>query len=137
MKFNLKSNKPVYSSFLGGSKTDWLNYAEKTETQKYVLVCTSASQDFPVTEDAIDKSIDRGMDLVIIILDDSLKNIEYSTYGGGSKQRMMDPSVNYINGGKLIVSSMCVSPDFPATFKYAESDKSWTNCIWKFDLNAK
>jgi hypothetical protein len=38
MKFNLKSNKPAYSSFIGGSKTDWLNYVAKTDKQKYVLV---------------------------------------------------------------------------------------------------
>jgi hypothetical protein len=63
-----------------------------------------------------------------------LKSIEYSTYGGGLKQIVMDPYISYVKGGKIIVSSMCVSPDFPATFKYAEPDNSWTNCIWKFDL---
>ena len=137
MKFNLNTNKPVYSSFIGGSKTDWLNYAAKTEMQKYVLVCTSSSKDFPITKDAFDQSIDAGLDLVVLILDKTLKTIEYSTFSGGSKQRIMDPIVNYIEGDKLIISSMCVTPDFPATIKYAEPDKSWTNCIWKFDLNGK
>ena len=98
---------------------------------------TSASKDFPVTKDALYPSISGGMDLVILILDKSLKNIEYSTYGGGSKQRVMDPVVNYVKGGKLLISSMCVSPDFPVTLKYAEPDSTWTNCIWKFDLTGK
>jgi hypothetical protein len=88
-----------------------------------------------VTKDALYPSISGGMDLVILILDKSLKNIEYSTYGGGSKQRVMDPVVSYVKGGKLLISSMCVSPDFPATLKYAEPDNTWTNCVWKFDLN--
>ncbi len=101
------------------------------------MVVTSTSKDFPVTKDALDQSIDGGMDLVITILDKTLKTIEYSTYGGGSKQRIMDPIVNYSKEGKLVISSMCVSPDFPATFKYAEPDNSWTNCIWKFDLMGK
>ena len=135
MKFDLHSNKPVYSSFIGGSKTDWLKYVAGTEDQKYVLVGTSASKDFMVTKDALYPSISGGMDLVILILDKSLKNIEYSTYGGGSKQRVMDPVVNYVKGGKLLISSMCVSPDFPATLKYTEPDNTWTNCIWKFDLS--
>jgi len=136
-RFNLKSNKPVYSTFLGGSKNDQLRYIAKTEKQQYVLVGTSASKDFPVTKDALDPTIDAGLDLVVLILDKTLKTIEYSTFGGGSKQRIMDPIINYIEGGKLIISSMCVTPDFPATFKNTEPDKSWTNCIWKYDLNNK
>lgn len=137
MKLNIKSNEPVYSSFIGGSGTDWLNYAVKTDMQKYILVCTSASKDFPVSKDALDQTIDGGMDLVIVTLDNTLKNIEYSSYGGGSKQRIMDPTINYVKGGKLLLSSMCISPDFPATLKYSEPDKKWTNCLWKFDMNGK
>lgn len=133
----LKSNKPVYSTFIGGSRTDQLKYVAKTEKQEYVLVGTSASKDFPVTKDALDQSIDAGLDLVVLILDKTLKTIEYSTFGGGSKQRIMDPTINYVQGGKLLITSMCVTPDFPATFKYTETDKSWTNCIWKFDLYSK
>ncbi|NOU47160.1 MAG: hypothetical protein HOO86_08875 [Bacteroidales bacterium] len=137
MRFNLKLNKPVYSSFIGGSKTDQLRYIAKTEKQKYVLAGTSASKDFPLTKDALYPSINAGMDLVILSFDKTLKNIEFSTYGGGAKQRIMDPIFNYVKGGKLIISSMCVSPDFPATFKFVEPDNTWLNCIWKFDLNDK
>ncbi|HEX2969788.1 MAG TPA: SBBP repeat-containing protein [Bacteroidales bacterium] len=136
-KFNLKSNKPEYSSFLGGSRTDQLRYVAKTESQQYVLVGTSSSKNFPVTEDALDQSIEAGLDLVILILDSSLKTIEYSTFGGGSKQRIMDPTVNFLKEGKLIITSMCVAPDFPLTLKYAEPDKTWMNCILKFDLTNK
>jgi hypothetical protein len=137
MKFNLKSNKQVYSSFIGGSKTDWLKYVTKTDNQKYVLVGISSSKDFPVTQNALYKSIEGGMDLVILTMDKTMKNIDYSTFGGGSKQRIMDPIVNYIKGDKLLISSMCISADFPATLKYVEPDSTWTNCMWKFDLNHK
>jgi len=136
-RFNLKSNKPAFSTFIGGSKTDQLRFIAKTEKQKYVLVGTSASKDFPMTKDALDQSIDAGLDLVVLILDKTLKTIEYSTFGGGSKQRIMDPTVTFLKDGKLIITSMCVTPDFPASFKFTEPDKSWTNCIWKFDLNSK
>jgi len=135
MKFNLTSNKPVYSSFLGGSKTDWLKYVAKTDHQKYVLVGTSASKDFPVTTNALYPTIQGGMDLVILILDKTLKQIEYSTFGGGSNQIVMDPVVNQVKGGKLLISSLCFSPDFPASLKYAEPEAGGTNCLWKFDLS--
>jgi hypothetical protein len=137
IKFDLKSNKPVYSTFIGGSKTDRLKTIVKTDKKKYVLVGTTSSKDFRVTDDALYSSIGGGMDLVIMILDEKLKKIEYSTYGGGSKQVVMDPIANYINGGKLLISSLCFSPDFPATFKYTEPEATGTNCIWKFDLNVK
>lgn len=137
MKFSLPLNKPVYSSFIGGSKSDWVKYAAGTDDQKYVFIGTSSSKDFPVTSDAVYKSIDGGMDLVMFILDKTLMNIEYSTYGGGIRQRVMDPVVSYVKGGKLVISSMCISPDFPVTLKYAEPDSTWTNCIWKFDLTVK
>jgi len=134
MRFNLESNKPVYSSFMGGTKTDWLNYISKTENQKYVLVGTSSSKDFPVTKDALYSSVSGGMDLVILTLDKTLKKIEYSTYGGGSKQIVMDPGTSYTKGGNLQISSLCISPDFPATLRYAQPDSTWTNCLWKFNL---
>jgi hypothetical protein len=137
MNFNLKSNKPVYSSFVGGSKSDYLNYIALTDKQNYVLVGSSSSKDFPVTKDALYSSINGGRDLVLLIMDKTLKNIEYSTYGGGSKQIMMSPNPSYAKVGKLLISSTCISPDFPVTLKYAEPDSTWTNCIWKFNLNDK
>jgi len=106
-------------------------------SKKYVLVGISASKDFPATSDALYKSINRGMDLVIFLLDKTLKNIEYATYGGGSNQRIMDPIVSYLKESKLIISSMCISPDFPVTLKFADPDNTWTNCLWEFDLNKK
>lgn len=132
VKYNSKLNKPVYSSFIGGSRTDYLKFITKTNQQEYILVGTSSSKDFPVTKDALYPSIIGGMDLVLLVLDKTLKNIEYSSFGGGSKQRIMSPCVNYTRDSKLIISSMCVSPDFPATFKLADPDDTWTNCLWKF-----
>jgi len=137
MKFNLKSNKPVYSSFIGGSKSDYINYVDITDEQKYVLVGSSSSKDFPVTKDAIYQSIDGGMDLVILILNKTLKNIEYSTYGGGSKQLIMMPNANYVKDGKLLIAFTNYYQNFPITKKYTEPDSTGTNCILKLDLNSR
>ena len=137
MKFDLTTNKPAYSTFLGGSKSDFMNYSALTGDQKFVLVGTSGSKDFPVSKDALFPSITGGLDLVILILDKDMKKIEFSTFGGGTKQIMMIPNAVYYKSGKLIISVTCVSPDFPVSIKYAESDSTWTNCMMKFDLNAK
>lgn len=137
MKFNLKSNKPVYSSYVGGSKSDYLNYVKKTNKQNYILVGSSSSKDFPVTKDALYQSIDGGMDLVILLLDKTLKNIEYSTYAGGSKQLIMGPNVNYVEDGKLLITFINYYQNFPVTMKYTEPDSLGTNCILKFDTNGK
>lgn len=137
MKFNLKSNKPLYSSLIGGVKNDYFYYIALTDKQNYLLVGCSSSKDFPVTKDALYSSINGGRDLVILILDKKLKNIEYSTFGGGSKQIMMTPNPSYAKDGKLLISATCISPDFPVTLKYAEPDSTWTNCLWKLDLNGK
>ncbi len=137
MKFDLKSNKPSYSTFIGGSKSDFINFSALTEDQKFVFVGRSGSKDFPVTKDALFQSISGGIDLVILILDKRMKNIEYSTFGGGTKQIMMTPNAGYYGGGKLIISVTCISPDFPVSVKYAESDSTWTNCMMKYDLNTK
>jgi hypothetical protein len=136
-RFNLKTNKPVYSSFIGGLKRDQLKQIIKTEKQKYVLVSVSNSNDFPVTQDAINKTLDGGNELVISILDETLKNIEYSTFVRATKGGIMAPIASYVNGGKLVVSAHCFPAHFPATITHTEPDRSSKNCLWQFDLNNK
>ncbi|MCE1165693.1 MAG: hypothetical protein LWX07_09860 [Bacteroidetes bacterium] len=137
MKFNLKSNKPVYSTFIGGTKNDYVNYAAITGSGNFVLVGSSSSKDFPVTNDAIHQTIDGGMDLVIMILDKTLKRIEYSTYGGGSKQLIMMPNADYTKCGSLLISFINYYKEFPVTMKYTEPDSTGTNCLMKLNLEDK
>lgn len=42
IKFNLKSNEPIYSSFMGGTKSDVTNYVAKTDNQNYVVTGESS-----------------------------------------------------------------------------------------------
>ncbi len=134
MRFSLKSHRPVYSSFLGGTKSDTVTDVIMTDRRELVLVGKSGSRDFPVTADALYKSIDGGMDLVIFRLDRSLKNIEYATFGGGSKQVVMTPRVHYAKDDKLLIGFTCVSPDFPVTRRFVEPNSQWTDCLVKIDL---
>jgi hypothetical protein len=108
----VKSNKPVYSSCLGGLKSDSVTDVIMTDKRELVLVGTSASRDFPVTADALYKSIEGGKDLVIVRLDRSLKNIEYATFGGGSKQVVMVPRVHHTKDDQLLVRERVKPRDF-------------------------
>jgi hypothetical protein len=62
---------------------------------------------------------------------------EYSTYGGGSKQLIMMPGVNYIKGGKLLIAFTNYYTNFPVTLKCAELYSIGTNCLSKLDINSK
>ena len=134
MRFSLKANKPVYSSFVGGTKGDTVTNVIMTDRRELVLVGKSASRDFPVTADALYNTIAGGMDLVILRLDRSLKNIEYATFGGGVKQVVVAPRVHYGKDDKLLIGFTCVAPDFPATRRYVEPNSQWTNCVMQIDL---
>lgn len=136
MKLNVNSNDLIYSSFLGGSGSDRITEVEITDKQKYLLVGRTGSKDFPVTEDALQKSNNGGADLVVLKLDKTLKNIEYSTYLGGSKHER-SPNSNFTLDNKLIISFISQSPDLPVTKKYAEIDSTNMNALLKIDLSGK
>ncbi len=136
LKLNWNSSKLVYSSFIGGSGRDQSFIVEKIDNQKYVLHGATGSDDFPVTKDALDSSFNGEKDLAFLILDKTLKNIEYSTYFGGSKEDRF-PNAKYINNGKLLISLQSKSSDFPITNKYAEVDSTHMNILLKIDLDNK
>ena len=131
-ELNINTNKLVYSTFMGGSGGDRINEVNITDKQEIVLVGVTGSKDFPVTKDALYQSIG-GADLVVLKLDKTLKNIEYSTYIGGSGHEYF-PNAKCFNSNKLIVACTSTSSDFPVTNKYTEKDSTNMNVLLKFDL---
>ncbi len=136
VKFNIKTNELVYSSFLGGTGNDRISDVEIMDNQKFVLIGRTGSKDFPVTEDALHKSTIGGADLVILKLDETLKNIEYSTYIGGSKNEYMSKA-KCTSDNKLVLTFTSTSSDFPTTIKYAKKDSTNMNVLVKIDMNSK
>ena len=100
------------------------------------MVGRTGSQDFPITEDALYTSMNGGAELVIIKLDKTLKNIEYSTYLGGSKSEYF-PNTSLTSDDKLLLVLTSKSPDFPVTKKYAEIDSTNMNVVLKIDMNTR
>lgn len=138
-KLNIKTNELAYSSFMGGSGSDILMYGAKTDDQKYVLVGKTSSKDIPVTEDAISRTFHGGKDILLTILDKSLKKIEYSTYIGGSRDDtwQVAPNAQYIKGNKLLIFTDTSSPDFPLTKTIAGFPSFQMDCLMEIDLNGK
>ena len=135
-KLNVNTNKLIYSSFIGGSGGDRISAIEITDRQKSILVGMTGSKDFHVTEDALCKTNNGGADLVVLQLDKTLKNIEYSSYIGGSKSEYF-PNTNHTDNHKLILSFLSQSTDFPVTIKYAAFDSTNMNVLMKIDMNEK
>lgn len=135
-KLNIKANKLAYSSYMGGSGSDIILYGAKTEDQKYVLVGRTSSKNIPVTEDAISRTFQGGKDILLTILDKSLKKIEYSSYIGGSQDDtwQIAPNALYIKGNKLLIFTDTSSPDFPLTKTIAGFPSFQKNCLVKIDL---
>ncbi|MBU8892151.1 MAG: SBBP repeat-containing protein [Bacteroidales bacterium] len=136
LKLNVKTNELVYSSYLGSTGGDQINELEITDKQKIILVGRTGSKDFPVSENALQQSNNGGAELVILKLEKSLKNIEYSSYIGGSKHEYF-PNTEYTSDNKLVVTFTSTSSDFPVSIKYAEKDSTNLNVLVKIDLNNK
>ncbi|HGY11615.1 MAG TPA: hypothetical protein ENK36_04560, partial [Desulfobacterales bacterium] len=133
---NVKTNELTYASFIGGSGRDSIKEIELTDENSYSLVVRTGSADFPVTENALYKNKIGGSDLVVLQLDETLENIVYSTYLGGSKHEYMVGTSS--NGSDdLILTFTSNSEDFPATIKYADKDSTNMNTLVKFDMNRK
>lgn len=135
-KLDLNSNKLTYSSFIGGTGGDQINAVEITDNQKFVLIGRTGSKDFPVSENTIQQSNNGRADLVVLQLDKTLKNIEYSTYVGGSGSEYM-AKAKCASDNKLVLTCTSTSSDFPTTIKYAEKDSTNMNVLVKFDMNSK
>ena len=122
---------------MGGSGSDIILYGAKTDDQKYVLVGKTSSTDIPVTEDAISRTFQGGKDILLTILDKSLKKIEYSTYIGGSRDDtwQVAPNAKYLKGNKLLIFTDTSSPDFPLTKTIARFPSFQMECLMKIDLN--
>ena len=84
-------NTLVHGTFLGGSDEDWLDYASRERDGSLLLTGFSASDDFPTTADAFQRSRHPGGeggsnfgDVIVCRLSPGLDSLEYSTYIGGA-----------------------------------------------------
>lgn len=158
MKIKPGAGGLVYSSFLGGTEDDSFSYVAQTGKGQYVLLGETKSKDFPLTDNALDKTQNGPVlkshwaeyflvtedeiysqgeeDLALMILDKSLKKIKYSTFIGGARDDAWQGMVtaNLIKGDQLYISTLTKSHDFPTTHGLAAFPGSPRNTLLIMNL---
>ena len=135
------SQKIEYSTFIGGSKNDgdnsWLKHFSIDEAGiVYFAMCTN-SEDFPVTDNAYDKTYNGGNnwgqeDLVIVQFNIDQNKLQYASYFGVSKDHA-EPLLAF-DKGSLLVLGYTNSDDFPTVEKAPGQRKEIDIFISKFSV---
>jgi len=112
-KINETGSDLVYSTYLGGTGTNY-GFAITTDEQGNAIVVGSTdASDFPITQDAYENSYIGNDDAFFTILNSDGSNLLYSTFLSGSN---IDRAygVSFYNN-IVIVCGITYSPDFPTT----------------------
>lgn len=105
----------LYSSYLGGNgKSGEINANIVLSKNGDVFLCGGTdSEDFPITENAIQSTINGSSDVFITVFDPSLKILKFSTFLGGSK--IESARIKIDKDGDIIGVGYTNSPDFITT----------------------
>jgi hypothetical protein len=109
--------KELYGTFIGGTAYDYAGRAVWDSNNNIWLSGTSASTDFPVTSNALQKANDGGFDATLTELSPDGTKILYSTYLGGSGDDNVDGSgtVAIDLAGNIHLAGETTSANFPVT----------------------
>jgi hypothetical protein len=104
----------LWSTFLGGNSTDFLNALFLDPSGNPIVTGGTASPNFPTTPGAYDESQNLSFDVFVTKLNVTGSALLYGTYLGGSdgdegSALFFDPS------GNLVVMGSTYSPEFPTT----------------------
>ncbi|HEY3927314.1 MAG TPA: SBBP repeat-containing protein [Candidatus Koribacter sp.] len=111
-KFSPTGKSLVYSTFIGGSSTDFANAIALDSSNNAYVTGETQSTNYPVTSSAYQKS-NRGMgDAFVTKLNSTGSSLVYSTYLGGS-QTDVAYSIAVDSAGEAHVAGATSSTDFP------------------------
>jgi len=115
-KMDHNCSRIIWSTYLGGTNTDWVNAVDVDEDNHLYIAGNTWSQDFPVTDGAYAEEANLGLssnniDIFITKMTPEGDEIEYSTFIGGTMVEI--PYDMKIQDGVVGVGGMTISPDFP------------------------
>jgi len=97
VKMSAELDNIIYSSFIGGSNDEYGVFSSQTSSGNFVIVGSTKSGDFPVSDDAIDNSINGDRDVFIMNFNiDNANGINRSEYQPNLKL-YPNPVRNYLN----------------------------------------
>jgi len=104
MKLDKDGSKLLISTFIGGNDEDSLSDIRVLTNDTLLILGYTNSDDFPVTQDAIQPDLNVENDLILMLMDNNASTVIYGTYLGGSaseytKMMALDTYGNiYISG---------------------------------------
>ena len=103
----------LHSTYWGsGEQWDGVTSIASGSDGRIYLAGTTASEVFPVTDDALDGELGGSADAFIVVMDTDRYTTEYATYlGGTGEERQVTLVLD--DAGRLIVAGATDSPDFP------------------------
>jgi hypothetical protein len=126
----------VYSTFIGGSDYDGHDYWNAVDDSGRVYIAgQTSSRDFPLTQNAFDKTYNGGdVDVVVCVLDPAGTRLEYSTLLGGNKAD--NPAGIQVDAaGNIYVYGFTDSTDFPCTRGAYDTTPDGTQTAFLAKLN--
>jgi hypothetical protein len=118
-KFNPTLSELVYSTFLGGSKSDYASSMALDAAGDLYLTGTATSTNFPVTKGAFQTTCNSPCwDIFVTELNPAGSDLVYSTYLGGSIPQgaaQWGSSIALDAAGDAYVTGETGAPDFPTT----------------------
>jgi len=126
-KLSPAGDRFVYSTFMGGSWRSSANGVAVESSGSAVIVGSTCSFDFPVTENAMQRKLGGGghglepCDGYVVKLDASGSRAVYATYLGGSDADSVN-AVAIDGGGRAVIAGWTRSPDLLGTSPRGESD---------------
>jgi len=113
-KFNKTGTDLVYSTFIGGSSSDW-SYGIAVDADGFVFIAgATASANFPTRGGAFDTSYNGGTDAFVAKLNKNGSDLMLSTFIGGSDE---DTGYDIVLGtdDTIFITGSTESDDFPTT----------------------
>jgi hypothetical protein len=138
-KFDATGNNLVYSTYIGGSLSDYgKSIAVDADGNGYVAGYTR-SVNFPTTDGAYQTFLGGGgYDAIVFKLDENGESLCYSTYLGGSNDDRSF-SLSFDDSGNACIIGETKSSDFPVTDGAFQTNYvgDWDVFIAKFDENGE
>jgi len=115
-KFNTTGSGLVYSTYLGGTSSDYGQGIALDDIGNAIVGGYTSSTNFPTTFDAFDNTANGSNDAFFTIINSDGSNLEYSTYLGGSSYDYgyLYNCVAY-GGNNAIIAGYTGSSNFPTT----------------------
>ena len=115
-KFNSTGSGLVFSTFLGGTSSEYGYGGIDTDPNNYVyVVLVTYSSNFPVTSGCYDNSYNGSYDLAVVKLNPSGSALSYSTFLGGSSSEYPYAGIRVDENGYAYVSGYTSSSNYPTT----------------------